>query len=65
MALSPAQRHSNWIKWLVSFLLIIFIWRFAVNGMDWTAWNSIVALLVAIAVLAFCIAFWKRKNQAR
>ena len=62
MALSPARRHSNWIKWLVSLLLIIAVWRFGIYGVDWHSRNSVVALLVAIAVLAFCVTFWKRKN---
>ena len=65
MALSPARRHSNWLKWLVSLLLIVVVWRFGVYGMDWTSRNSIVALLTVIAALAFFVTFWKRKNQAR
>jgi len=47
---------------LVSFLLIVAVWRIGVYGVNWTSKNSVVALLVAIAVLAFCISFWKRKN---
>ena len=62
MALSRARRHGNWVKWLVSLVLIVVVWRFGVYGVDWTSWNDIVALLIAIAVLAFCIIFWKRKN---
>jgi lipopolysaccharide export LptBFGC system permease protein LptF len=65
MTLSLARRHGNRIKWLVSVLLIVVVWRFGVYGMDWTSWKSIAALLVAIAVLAFLITFWKRKNYAR
>lgn len=62
MALSPARRESNWVKWLVSLLLIIAVWRFGIYGVNWNSRNSVVALLVAIAVLAFCVTFWKRKN---
>jgi hypothetical protein len=49
----PSSACGNWIKWLVSVLLIVVVWRFGVYGMDWTSWKSIAALLVAIAVLAF------------
>ena len=68
MALSPARRYRNSVKWVVSILLIVVIWRFGVYGVDWKSRNSVVALLVAIAVLAFCITFWKpwkRKNSAQ
>jgi amino acid transporter len=63
MTLSPARRHSNWVKWLVSILLIAIFWRIGVYGVDWKSSSNVVALLVAIAVLAFCIAFWKKKSQ--
>ena len=62
MALNPARRYSNSAKWLVSLFLIAIIWRFGIYGVDWKSRNSVMALLVAIAVLAFCITFWKRKN---
>ena len=65
MALSVARRHSNWARWLVSLVVIAVVWRFGEYGVDWKSRSSVVALLVAIAVLAFCITFWKRKNSAR
>jgi hypothetical protein len=68
MALSPARRYRNSVKWVVSILLIVVIWRFGVYGVDWKSRNSVVALLAVIAVLAFCITFWKpwkRKNSAQ
>jgi hypothetical protein len=65
MASSSARRHSDWIKWLVSLLVIVAVWRFGVYGVDWHSRNSVVTLLIAIAVLAFCITswnIWKRKS---
>jgi hypothetical protein len=59
MALSPARRYGNSVKWLVSIVLIVVIWRYGVYGVDWKSKNSVLALLAAIAVLAFCITFWK------
>ena len=65
MTLSPARRYGNSVKWLVSIVLIAVIWRYGVYGVDWKSKNSVLALLAAIAVLAFCITFWnpwKRKS---
>ena len=59
MTLSPARRYGNAVKWLVSFLVIVAVWRYGVYGVDWKSRNSVIALLVAIAVMAFCITFWK------
>ena len=65
MALNPAQRYFNAFKWLVSLVVIIVIWRIGMYGVDWKSPTSIAVLLIAIAVLAFCITFWKRKNRVR
>jgi hypothetical protein len=51
--------------WLVSVLLIVAIWRIGVYGVDWKSRNGILALLGAIAILAFCVTFWKRKSHTR
>src|SRR5215468_1324853 len=58
MALSPVRRYGNAVKWLVSLLVIAAVWRFGVYGVNWSSRNSVLALLMAIAVLAFCITFW-------
>jgi len=58
LLVAPGQNASH-------MLLIAIIWRIGVYGVDWKSRNSVVALLVAIAVLAFCVAFWKRKSQTR
>ena len=63
MALSPVRRYENAQKWVVSLFLIIVIWRFGRYGVDWKSRNSVVALLVVIAVLAYCVTFWRRKKQ--
>ena len=68
MTLSPARRYGNAVKWLVSLLVIIVVWRYGVYGVDWRSRSSVVGLLAVIAVLAFCITFWKpwkRKNSAQ
>jgi len=62
MALSPARRHGNWMKWLVSLLVIIAVWRVGEYGVNWTSWYSVAGILVLIGVLVFAITFWKRKN---
>jgi hypothetical protein len=65
MALSPARRYENAWKWVVSLFLIIVVWRFGIYGVDWKSRNSVATLLVAIAVLAFCVIFWRRRKQTR
>ena len=62
MAPSSARRHSNWLKWLVSLIVIVVVWRIGMYGVDWKSPTSVAVLLIAIAVLAFSITFWKRKN---
>lgn len=68
MAMSEARRHSNWPKWLVSLFVIVIVWRVGEYGVDWQSRNGVIALLIAIAVLAFCISFWKplfwKKNKS-
>ena len=63
MAVGPARRYENAWKWLVSLIVIIVVWRFGMYGVDWKSRNSVLALLIAIAVLAFCITFWRRRKQ--
>jgi hypothetical protein len=65
MALSLARQHGNWLKWLVSLLLIVVFWRVGVYGVDWKSHSNVVALLIAIAVLALCVNLWKGKIQNR
>lgn len=62
MAFSPARRYSNSVKWLVSLLLIIAVWRFGVYGVDWKSTNGVISLLIVIAVLALCVSLWKTKK---
>ena len=59
MALTASRRYGMALKWLVSVVVIVVVWRFGVYGTDWRSRNSVLALLIAIAVLAFCISFWK------
>ena len=63
MVRSPARRYENSRKWLVSLVVIVVIWRFGMYGVDWKSRNSVLALLVVIGVLAFCITFWRRRKQ--
>ena len=63
MALSPARRYENAWRWVVSLFLIIIVWRLGVYGVDWKSGSSVVTLLVAIAALAFCVIFWRRRKQ--
>ena len=63
MALGPARRFENAWKWVVSLFVIIVMWRFGMYGVDWKSRNSVAALLLVIAILAFCITFWRRRKQ--
>jgi hypothetical protein len=57
-----ARHYANSWKWIVSFLLIVAVWRYGMYGVDWKSKTSVVSLLIVIAILAFCVTFWKRKN---
>jgi hypothetical protein len=65
MTLSPARRHSNWLKWLVALFLMVVVWRVGVYGVDWKSRSNVWALLGAITVLAYCVTFWKGKSQTK